>query len=88
MFSLLSWYNYNFNHAFIINKQVNKIMNLYNVATCLQTYIRNFIICPSCNVMYDNDGECYCWFIKVYYATIIIIPEEPDDDNDLQLIIV
>ena len=84
MFSLLTWYEYNFNKTLDALTTVNDVMVTYNVANCIQDYIIGYIACPHCATMYDDDCECYCWFTIFYYAQIIIIPEGKDVEEFLE----
>ena len=33
-----------------------------NIIDDIHQLILNFLICPNCNILYNDDNECWCWY--------------------------
>ena len=42
---------------------------------CIQEEILSFIVCPHCNVEYDEEQSCFCWFIRSINSDFIIVAD-------------
>lgn len=83
MFSILSWYKFNCIQSKAVELMVDRLCLQVNIPECIQGVITEFIICPYCEILYEN-GECFCKILK--YSTIksvdFILSDDDESDED------
>lgn len=67
MFTLNSWYKYEYYNSKKTRNVVKYMLDKNNVIDVLQELIISYIICPQCSCLFDTNTICNCWIIHIYF---------------------
>jgi len=81
MFSILSWYKFNCIQTRIIELLIDDMCVQGSIPEAVQYMIIDYIICPYCEILYDNEG-CFCKILKcdTIKSVEFVIPDSDNED--------